>query len=285
MHAHRTHWGRNYTARWLTTLSTYAFPVIGNLPVATINTGLVLMVLEPIWSNRTQTASQLRRRIEDVLDWAKARGYRDGENPARWHGHLDEVLPIPAKLQGVGDHAAVPFEQMAAFITELRAIKGIAARGLEFLILTVGRRDEVIGARWDEIDMDEQVWIVPAQRMKDGREHRVPLSARVIEILEETKSDGGFVFGAGHRQLGAAMFRLLRRLWEGQTEGGLRFTFREWAAERASFPREIVEIALAVGDHLEAAGARDELIDKQRELMDAWAAALAGRSLRPTGPR
>ena len=285
MHAHRTHWGRNYTARWLTTLSMYAFPVIGNLPVATINTGLVLMVLEPIWSSRTQTASRLRGRIEEVLDWAKARGYRDGENPARWHGHLDGVLPIPAKLQGVGDHAALPFEQMAAFITELRATKGIAARSLEFLILTVGRRDEVIGARWDEIDMGEKIWIVPAQRMKGGREHRVPLSARVIEILEETKTDGGFVFSAGHRQLGAAMFRLLGRLWEGQTEQGLRFTFREWAAERASFPREIVEIALGVGDHIEAADGRDELIDKQRELMDAWAAALAGRSLRPTGPR
>jgi integrase len=283
MHAHRTHDGKR-TAQWLITSSTYAFPVIGDLPVATINTGLVLKVLEPIWAGRPQTASRLRGRIENVLDWAKARGYRNGKNPARWRGHLEHFLPAAANVQKVGHHAALPFDQIPHFMTVLRAQKGIAARALEFLILTVGRRDEVIGARWDEIDKGAKIWIVPAERMKGGREHRVPLSARAIEILEETKNDGGFVFSGGHRQLGAAMFRLLRRLRDGPTEQGFRFTFREWATERASFPPEAAEIALGhtVGDKLEAAYGRDELIDEQRELMDAWAAACSGRAFRST---
>src|SRR5262249_39656752 len=148
--------------------------------------------------------------------------------------------------QKAGLDAALAFEQLPRFMTVLRIQKGIAARALEFLILTVSRRDEVVGARWEEIDTGEKIWIVPAQRTKGGREHRVPLSAKVIEILEETNADGGFVFGAGHRQLGAAMFRLLRRLREGQTEEGFRFIFGKWATERTSFPRDVVEIALAV---------------------------------------
>jgi integrase len=284
MHAHRTHWGRNYTAQWLIMLSTYAFPVIGNLPVATINTGLVLKVLEPMWATRTETASRMRDRIEKILDWARARGYCYGKNPARWRGHLEHFLPAPANMGKAGLDAALAFDLLPRFMAVLRVQKGSAARALEFLILTVRQRDEVIGARWDEIDIGEKIWIIPAQRMKGGREHRVPLSARVIEILKESKTDGGFVFGGGHRQLGAAMFRLLRRLQEGQTEQGFRFTFREWAAERAGFPREVVDVALGGGDHIQTANARDELIDTQRKLMVAWAAACSGRSLRPTGP-
>jgi len=282
MHAHRTHWGRNYTSQWFIMLSTYAFPVIGNLPVATINTGLVLNVLEPIWASRTDTASRLRGRIEKVLDWAKARDYRNGKNPARWRGHLEHFLSAPANILKVGHHAALPFDQIPHFMTVLRAQKGPAARALEFLILTVRRRDEVIGARWNEIDSGEKIWIVPAERMKGGREHRVPLSARAIEILEEMKTDDSFVFGGGHRQLGAAMFRLLRRLRDGRTEQGFLFTFREWATERAGFPREVVEIALAhtVDDEVGAAYGGDELINRQRELMDAWATACSGRALR-----
>jgi integrase len=237
MHADRTHDGK-HTAQWLIALWTYAFPVIGDFPVAATDTGLVLKVLKPIWASRTETASRLRGRIEKVLDWAKARGYRNGKNPARWCGHLDQFLPARANMQKDGHNAALPFDQMARFMTVLRAQKGIAARALEFLILTAGRRDEVIGARWDEIDTDAKIWTVPAERMESGREHRVPLSARAIEILEEAKTDDGFVFGGGHRQLGAAMFRLLRRLRDGPTEQGFRFTLREWATERASFPRE-----------------------------------------------
>jgi integrase len=278
MHAHRTHDGRQ-TAQWLIALSTYAFPVIGNFPVAAIDTGLVLKVLKPIWASRTETASRLRSRIEKVLDWAKARGYRNGKNPARWRGHLDQFLPGGANMQKVRHHAAFPFDQMANFMTVLRVQKGIAARALEFLILTAVGRDEVVGARWDEIDTDAKIWIVPAERMESGREHCVPLSARAIEILEEAKTDDGFVFGGGHRQLGAAMFRLLGRLQDGLTEQGFRSTFREWATERAGFPREIARNRLAVVDHVEAAYTRDELIAKQRELMDAWAAACGGRSL------
>ena len=275
MHAHRTHEVK-HTAQWLIALSTYALPVIGNLPVAAINTGLVLKVLEPIWVKRTFTASLLRGRIEKVLDWAKARDYRNGKNPARWRGHLEHFLPAPANTQKIRRHDALPFHQIVHFMTVLRAQKGITARALEFLILTVGRRDEVIGARWDEIDMGAKIWIVPAERMKDSREHRVPLSARAIEILEilnGTKTDGGFVFGGGHRQLGAAMFRLLRRLQDGATEQGVRITFREWAIKRASFPRELAEIALAhtVSDEVDADHEFDELIDKQRELIDSWA--------------
>jgi integrase len=281
MHAQRTHDGRQ-TAQWLIALSNYAFPVIGKFPVAAIDTELVLKVLKPIWTNRTDTASRLRGRIEKVLDWANARGYRDGKNPARWRGHLDLFLPVHAKMQKVGRHAAHPFDQMAQFMTVLRVQKGIAARALEFLILTAARRHEVIGARWDEMDTDAKIWMVPAERMEGGQEHRVPLSAKAIEILEEAKADGGFVFGGGHRQLGAAMSRLLGRLRDGLTEQGFRLTFRQWAIERASFPRDVVEMALArtVGDEVKAAYGRDELIDKQRQLMDAWATACCGQALR-----
>jgi integrase len=278
MHAQRIHWGRNYTAQWFIMLSTYAFPVIGNLPVATINTGLVLNVLEPIWASRTDTASRLRGRIEKVLDWARARGYCYGKNPASWRGHLEHFLSAPANVQQVGHDAALPFDQIPHFMTLLRAQNGVAARALEFLILTAGRRDEVIGARWDEIDRGAKMWIVPAERVKGSRGHCVPLSPRAIEILEERKADGGFVFGGGHRQLGAAMGRLLRRLRDGATEQGFRFSFREWAIERAGFPREVVEIALAhtVGDEVQPAYGRNKLIDKHRQLMDAWAAACGG---------
>jgi integrase len=285
MHAHRTHWGRNYTAQWFITLSIHAFPVIGNLPVATINTGLVLNVLEPIWASKTETASRLRGRIEKVLNWAKARGYRYGKNPARWRGHLEHFLPAPAVTRKFGPDAALAFDELPRFMTMLRAQKGIAARALEFLILTMARRDEVIGARWGEIDRGAKIWIVRADRMKGGQEHLVPLSARVIEILEEMKTDGNFVFGAGQRQLGAAMTRLLRRLCDGPTEQELRVTFREWATERAGFPREIAEIALAVVDHVEAAYTRDVIIAKQRELMDAWTAACSGRALQSSSPQ
>jgi integrase len=279
MHAHRTHWGQNYTAQWLKVLSTYAFPVIGNLPVATINTGLLLMVLEPIWASRTETASRLRGRIENVLDWATARGYRNGENPARWH-RLEHVLPAPATMPAGAQSAALPFDQIAPFIAELRAQKGITVRSLEFLILTVALRKEVIGARWDEIDIDAKIWIVPAERTRDGRERRVPLSARAIEILEDRRSDSAFVFGGGHWQLGAAMYRLLNRLRDGATAEGCRITFCEWATKHPIFPREITDIVLAhaIGGKVEVGCGHNELVDKKRELMDAWSAACGSDS-------
>jgi integrase len=239
----------------------------------------VLKVLKPIWASRTETASRLRGRIENVLDWAKARGYRNGENPARWH-NLEHVLPAPATMPAGAEHAAPPFDQIASFMAELRAQKGITARALEFLILTVTLRNEVIGARWDEIDTDAKIWIVPAERMGDGREHRVPLSARAIEILEDIRSDSAFVFGGGHWQLGAAMLRLLNRLRDGATAEGCRITFCEWATERPIFPREIADIVLAhaIGSEVEAACGRDH-VDKKRELMDAWSAVCGDRAL------
>jgi integrase len=274
MHAHRTHWGHNYTAQWLKILSIYAFPMIGNLPVANIDTRLVLKVLKPIWASRSETASRLRGRIENVLDWAKARGYRNGENPAHWR-NLEHVLPAPATMPAGAQHAALPFDQIAPFMAELRAQKGITVRALEFLILTVALRKEVIGARWDEIDTDAKIWIVSAERTEDGREHPVPLSARAIEILEDRRSDCAFVFGGGHWQLGAAMYRLLNRLRDGATAEGCRITFCEWATERPIFPREITDIVLAhaIGGKVEVGCGHNELLDKRRELMDAWSAA------------
>ncbi len=283
MHANRTHWGQNYTAQWLLTLSTYAFPVIGRVPVADIDTEHVLRILKPIWASRTQTAQQVRGWIEKVLDWAMARGYRSGRNPARWRGHLEHFLPACAAVQKVGRTVALSFDQMACFMTVLRAQKGVAARALEFMILTARQRSEINRMRWDEIDTDARIWTVPRERMNTGREHRVPLSTRAIEILEEMKTLNGFVFGAGRWQLGSAMFRLLSRLRDGATEEGFRSTFQKWATERGGFPRRVVQIALArtVRDQ-RVADTGDELIDKQRELMDAWAAAWSEQAVPPS---
>jgi len=280
---HKAAWrNAKHAAQWERTLETYAYPKIGSLPVQAIGTSDVLGVLEPIWTKKTETAKRLRGRIEAILDWANARGYREGENPARWRGHLDKLLPNPSKVQRVRHHAALPYEDMPEFMAALRAQEGVSARALEFAIFAAARTGEVIGARWSEIDTTNKVWIVPATRMKGGREHRVPLSARALAILEEMKllrQDGGqaFVFPggkAGQPLSNMAFLMLLRRMGRTDlTAHGFRSTFRDWAAERTAYQGEVAEMALAhaVGDKVEAAYRRGDLFEKRRRLMDDWA--------------
>jgi len=221
----------------------------------------------------------LRGRIEAVLDWATVRGYRRGENPARWRGHLDKLLPARGKIQKVVHHPALPYSEIADFIAPLRSQEGIAARALEFLILTAARTGEIIGARWDEVDLNDKIWVVPGARMKAGREHRVPLSAAALAILKQMNEirEGDFVFPGGKKGKplsNMAMLALLKRMGrDGLTAHGFRSTFRDWAAECSSFPREVVEMALAhtIESKVEAAYRRGDLFPKRRKLMDAWA--------------
>ncbi len=274
--AHEAAW-RNAVHRkqWRSTLSTYCYPIFGELAVSAIDTALVTKAIEPIWSTKPETAGRVRGRIESVLDWAKARGYRDGENPARWRGHLDKLLPDRKKISRVEHHAALPYSEMAAFMEALRGRDGIGARALEFAILTAGRTGEVLGARWSEVDGD--VWTMPAERMKAGRAHRVPLAKRTLEILQAMPREGEFVFPggrAGKSLSNMALLETLRRMERGDlTAHGFRSTFRDWAAERTGYPREVAEMALAhaVGNAVEAAYRRGDLFEKRRRLMNDWA--------------
>ena len=214
--AHRAGWkNAKHAEQWSNTLATYALPLIGELPMQSIDTGLVLKVLEPIWTTKTETASRVRGRIEAILDWAKARGYRDGENPARWKGHLANTLPKRAKVRKVKHHAALPYAELGGFMAMLRDREDISARALEFTILTAARTGEVIGARWDEFDLKKRLWTVPGDRMKSGRDHRVPLSNRAIEILQLLKRQGPHVFPLSNM----AMLTLLRRIGPGRPDG------------------------------------------------------------------
>jgi len=279
--AHRAGWrNEKHAAQWGATLATYAYPIIGALPVHAVDTGLVLKVLEPIWTAKPETASRLRGRLESILDFAKVRGYRDGENPARWRGHLAKLLPARSRVRQVEHHAALPYAELPTFLATLRGQEGIAARALEFLILTAARTGEVIGARWSEIDSLEKVWTVPAARMKTHREHRVPLSPRAVAILDEmqaARADDAYVFPGG--KVGKplsnmAFLMLLRRMGRGDlTAHGFRATFKTWASERTSFQNEIIEASLAhvTGGKVEQAYMRGDLFDKRRKLMEAWA--------------
>jgi integrase len=243
-----------------------------------IDTKLLLKVLEPIWTAKPETASRLRGRLEAILDWAKVRGHREGENPARWRGHLDKLLPARSKVRRVEHHAAMPYAALPAFLENLRGQEGIAARALEFTILTAARTGEVIGATWAEISFAEKVWTVPAARMKAHREHRVPLGERALAILKEMHtSDDGFVFSGGRpgKPLSpTALILVLRRMGYGDiTTHGMRSAFRDWCAEHTNFPSEVAEMALAhtVSDKVEAAYRRGDLFDKRRKLMEVWA--------------
>src|SRR3984893_2455461 len=278
--AHKAGWkNAKHRDQWPTTLNTYASPVFGGLPVQAVDVGLVMKALEPIWQTKSETASRLRGRIEAVLDWATVRGYRKGDNPARWRGHLDKLIPARSKVQRVEHHPALAYDELADFVAMLRSQEGIAGRALEFLILTATRTGEVIGARWDEVDLAEKVWVVPAARMKAGREHRVPLSGAAVAILKEMKKirESDFVFPGGKKGKplsNMAMLGVLKRIGRSDlTNHGFRSSFRDWAAERTNFPREVAEMALAhtVGDKVEAAYRRGDLFQKRRQLMDAWA--------------
>jgi integrase len=275
--AHRAGWKNpKHAAQWPSTLETYVYSVFGDLPVQSIDVGLVMKVVEPLWSVKPETASRVRGRIEVILDWAKVRGYRSGDNPARWRGHLDKLLPKKSKVRKVEHHAALPYLDAGAFMAELREREAIAARALEFTILTAARTSETIGARWDEFDLTAKVWTVPAARMKAGREHRVPLSQAVLAVLQDMQEfrQNEFVFPGNHRDVlsNMAMDMLLRRMDRDVTVHGFRSTFRDWAAERSNFPREVAEAALAhtLADKTEAAYLRGDMFSKRRRLMDAW---------------
>ena len=277
--AHSAGW-RNpkHAAQWPSTLETYVYPVFAALPVEVIDTALVMRAIEPIWTTKSETASRVRGRIETVLDWAKARGYRDGENPARWKGHLENLLPQKSKVRRVEHHAALPYVELPGFMAELRSQNGVAARAFEFMILTAARTSEVIGARWEEINLAERLWMVPAKRMKAGKEHRVPLCDRAIEILEEMQKirEGSFVFPGGKagRPLSNMPFlMMLRRMGRGDlTAHGFRSTFSDWCAERTATSSEVREMALAhaVSDKVEAAYRRGDLFEKRRQLAAQW---------------
>jgi integrase len=276
--AHEASWrNEKHRAQWKSSLQTYAFPIIGPLSVASIDTSLVLKIIEPMWKIKPETATRVRGRIECVLNWATARGFRHGENPARWKGHLDRLLPARGKIRSVKHHAAMPYEQLPTFMATLRDSECSGARALELTILTALRTNEAIGARWAEFDLNRKTWTVPAERMKAKREHRVPLSDRAIAILTTLPRHDEFVFPGGRNGKSlsnAAMSQTLERLGRGDvTVHGFRSTFRDWAAERTNFPNHVVEMALAhtIGNKVEAAYRRGDLFDKRVRLMDAWA--------------
>jgi len=279
--AHAPGWrNAKHSAQWSATLEAYAYPVLGKLSVADIEVAHVLRVLEPIWNDKPETASRVRGRVEAIISWAMARGYRPaGANPATWRGHLAKLLPARAKVRPVKHHPALPYAEIGAFMADLRAQEGIAARALEFVILTACRTSEAIGATWGEIDLDHATWTIPAARIKAGREHRVPLSAPAVAILRSMLKvrEGEFVFPGGRRgrpQSTNALLALLKRMKRGDlTVHGFRSTFRDWAAERTNYPNEVSEQALAhaIGDKVEAAYRRGDLIEKRKRLMADWA--------------
>jgi integrase len=281
---------KKHVARWRSTLATYANPIIGALPVREIGTSAIMEVLEPIWFKKIETASRVRNRIEAVIDWSTARGYREGDNPARWRGHLEKLLPARTKLRQVVHRPALPYAELVPFLGQLQEQSAASAVALRFLILTATRTSETLGARWDEVDLDQATWTIPTARMKARREHRVPLSPAALKILHELKEHkrGSFVFSgaAGKPFSNMTLLALLKRMGRSDlTAHGFRSTFRDWAAEQTDFPREVAEMALAhaVSDKVEAAYRRGDLFEKRRRLMEAWAtySRLPGLMLNP----
>ena len=295
--AHEPSWrNAKHRQQWTNTLETYATPVFGSVPVQAVDTALVLKVIEPIWATKPETAGRVRGRIETILDWAKARELRAGENPARWRGHLEHMLPAKAKVRKVKHHPALPYTAVGAFVASLRERPGIGAAALEFLILTTARTTETLGATWPEIDLSAKVWTVPGDRMKGGAEHRVPLSDAAVAVLKrmEAVRRGDLVFPGGKGgaplsdatmatvidRMNAANMKAGLPIWQDPSVNrpivphGFRSTFRDWAGEATQHQREVVEKALAhiVGDETERAYQRGDLLDKRRKLMDAWAA-------------
>lgn len=283
--AHRRGWKNAKHARqWVSTLKTYARPVVGSKPVDTITTDDVLLVLRPIWSSKTETAKRVQGRMENVLDFASAHKWRDESNPARWRGHLDKLLAKPTKVKRVRHHPAMPYSELPGFMRELEAVEGMAALALRFLILTATRTSETLNAQWSEVDIDAAVWTIPAERMKAKREHRVPLTPEALAILRAVPRVAGeawiFPGGRAGRPLSTmALLMAMRRLGYG-VDGergpfvphGFRSSFRDWCGEVSSFPTNVAEAALAhvLSDKTEAAYARGDLFVKRRRLMEAW---------------
>ena len=269
-----------HAQQWNNTLEAYAFPILGELPISDITTDLILRALEPIWITKAETASRVRQRIETIWDYGKARNYVSGENPARLRGHLDKILSKTVKVKRVRHFPALPYEKIDIFLQELRQRKGYSALALEFLILTAARTSEIIGAKWAEIDLEKKVWTVPAGRMKVGKEHRVPLCIRAVEILSSITSNRNpeeHVFSGWKQNKGLsnnALLALLKKMGRSNiTAHGFRSTFRDWAAEEAhTFANETIELALAhtIKNKAEAAYRRGDQLERRRELMEAW---------------
>lgn len=263
--------------QWKTSLEQYAYPVIGKLQVRDIQLSHVMKILEPIWEKKTETAARLRGRIENVLAWATVRKYRTGENPARWKGHLDMILATPAKIKRVEHFKALPADKIPAFMQELDTREGTGAKALAFLILTAARSGEVRGATWDEIDLEKATWTIPGKRMKADKEHRVPLSPEAIQLLKGLPRFEGvnYVFPAvrGGMLSDMTLSALLRRMKTAAVPHGFRSTFRDWVAEHTNYPNEVAEMALAhtIGNKVEAAYRRGDLLEKRKEMMNEWA--------------
>lgn len=280
--AHRAGWkNAKHAQQWKNTLEQHAYPVLGGLQVRDVGLTHVMAVLEPLWTTTNETASRLRGRIELVLDWAAARGMREGLNPARWRGHLDKLLPKPSKVSKATHHPALPVGEVGAFMVRLRAAEGMGARALEFAILTAARSGEVRLSTWGEFDLVSAVWTVPAERMKAGKEHRVPLSVAALKLLaslpQGKPEDLVFKAQRGGPLSDMTLSAVLRRMGEKAVPHGFRSTFRDWAAERTNYPREAAEMALAhtIGDKVEAAYRRGDLFEKRRVMMEDWAGFLA----------
>ncbi|RRQ22959.1 site-specific integrase [Thiohalobacter thiocyanaticus] len=266
-----------HTAQWETTLQAYASPVIGRLPVDAVTLPHIVQIPEPIWTEKTETATRLRGRIESVLSWATVSGFRSGDNPARWRGNLDAILPKPGKLKKVAHHKAVPVSSGPAFMAALREREGVGSRALEFLILTAGRSGEVRGATWEEIDMEARTWTVPAERMKAQREHVVPLCPDAVKLLKAlpVHEDCPYVFPSprGKQLSDATLSKVMKLMGVEGTPHGFRSTFRDWCAEHTNYPREVAEKALAhtIPSAVEAAYRRGNLMTKRTRLMQEWA--------------
>ena len=275
--AHKDSWkNAKHVQQWTNTLQVYAHPKIGKMLVRDVALPHVLSVLEPIWRNKTETASRLRGRIESVLDWAAVRGYRPDNNPARWKGLLDKILAAPTKITKTNHHKALPYKALAAFMKRLREQEGMGARALEFTILTASRSGEVRGATWAEFDLDNALWTIPAGRMKASKEHREPLSDAAMAILKVQKETAfcDYVFPSprGAALSDMTLSAVLRRMQEAAVPHGFRSTFRDWAAEKTDYPSEVAEMALAhtIGNKVEAAYRRGDLFNKRRQMMQDW---------------
>jgi len=266
-----------HRADWINSITTHVSPVIGTMPVADVQVGDVVRVLEPIWTTKTETATRVRQRIEDVIDWATVAKYREGPNPAAWDGNLEHALPKPSKVRKIEHHAAIPWQDVGAFMVELRKREGMGARALEFAILTAARSGEVRLATWEEIDFAAKLWTVPAERMKAGKVHRVPLSDAAIALLKALPRMEGspYVFPAvrGGPLSDMSLSAVTRRMGVAAVPHGFRSTFKDWARSNSTFPDEVSELALAHvnSDATRAAYARDELLAKRTRLMRDWA--------------
>lgn len=276
--SHRSGWKNpKHVNQWTNTIATYCGPIIGKLPVKQVDVAHIMRVLDPIWATKAETASRVRGRIESILDWATVRGYREGDNPARWKGQLDHLLSKISKVKRVTHHKALGYTQMAELMVSLRQVAGNGSKALEFAILTACRSGEVRFATWEEVNLKDNVWIIPAERMKAGKEHRIPLSDAALAVLDQMDQSTNLIFPGmteGKALSDMSLSAALRRMGRDDiTVHGFRSTFRDWAAECTAYPREVAEMALAhtIGDKVEAAYRRGDLFAKRTRMMQEWA--------------